>query len=744
MAEELLGYVDPLSVRAGEAVRIMVSTSSPTFEADVLRLIHADESLDGPGRRETRIETNIDGTHPGRLQETHPGSFGFADLNHKLVGAGAITTSCWICPSMPSRGWPQGVLCLQSNQGHLAISLDAEGRPQFRVRAGEQDSTLTHPLPLSAGSWHYLAASYDAGSGIAKLLALPFGDEFTSDRTVIGQGPPGVTACLADGLVLVAALSARPTDSIPTPSGLFNGRLSEPFLASRVLSDRELEISADDPKTVEAESLVAMWSLGRGERLHRAADMSGHGLDLKLVNHPDRGVRGPRWSGRECDPRLVPDEYLATHFHEDDLSDCRWSPDLRLTVPHSARSGFHAVRLRAGSLEDRIPFFVVAEQRSARSTGRPRAGFLVPTMTYVAYGNHIPDFEADTSRTSELPVVPGEFDRLLSSRPDLGRSTYERHIDGSGICYATWRRPLVNVRPNYRDPFTNAPRHLGADLYMVDWLEEKGFPYEVITDHQLHAEGRPVLDGFRTVITGSHPEYWTASMRQGLCEYLGRGGRLMYLGGNGFYWVTGVDPHDESVLEVRRGFAGTRFWSSHPGEVHLITTGELGGLWRHRGRPPNSLVGVGFSAMGWPRSGPGYVRCPDSFERRAAFVFEGIGADDVIGGFGLVMESAVGDEIDRYEADLDPPHETLLLATSAGRHSDFFHPVVEDLPYIAEPISGSTAATVRADMVLVIAANGSLAFSVGSMNWMGALSHNDYDNNVSRITENVLRRFLAD
>ena len=32
-------------------------------------------------------------------------------------------------------------------------------------------------------------------------------------------------------------------------------------------------------------------------------------------------------------------------------------------------------------------------------------------------------------------------------------------------------------------------------------------------------------------------------------------------------------------------------------------------------------------------------------------------------------------------------------------------------------------------------------FSVGSIAWTGSLSHNDYDNNVARLTTNVLRRF---
>ena len=38
--------------------------------------------------------------------------------------------------------------------------------------------------------------------------------------------------------------------------------------------------------------------------------------------------------------------------------------------------------------------------------------------------------------------------------------------------------------------------------------------------------------------------------------------------------------------------------------------------------------------------------------------------------------------------------------------------------------------------------NGGAVFSTGSIAWCGSLSHNDYDNNVSRITENVLRRFV--
>ena len=46
-------------------------------------------------------------------------------------------------------------------------------------------------------------------------------------------------------------------------------------------------------------------------------------------------------------------------------------------------------------------------------------------------------------------------------------------------------------------------------------------------------------------------------------------------------------------------------------------------------------------------------------------------------------------------------------------------------------------------MVYFETPNDGAVFSVGSINWQGSLSHNDYDNNVSRITENVLREFAS-
>jgi len=278
---------------------------------------------------------------------------------------------------------------------------------------------------------------------------------------------------------------------------------------------------------------------------------------------------------------------------------------------------------------------------------------------------------------------------------------------------------------------------------MIDWLDAKHCPYDVITDDDLHFDGQPLLANYKVILTGSHPEYWTSPMRNALEAYLYDGGRLMYLGGNGFYWVTGVDPQRPHVVEVRRGHAGTRSWESAPGEGFLSSTGEPGGLWRHRGLAPNTMAGVGFTSQGWDTRAPGYTRQPGSFDPRVAFIFEGIGPNETIGDFGLVMGGAAGDELDRLDYRLGSPRHTLLLATSSGRHSNYYLLAVEDMPSTSRDVGGTKHALIRADMVYFEMPKGGGVFSVGSIAWSGSLSHNNYDNNVSRITENVLRRFSS-
>ena len=105
---------------------------------------------------------------------------------------------------------------------------------------------------------------------------------------------------------------------------------------------------------------------------------------------------------------------------------------------------------------------------------------------------------------------------------------------------------------------------------------------------------------------------------------------------------------------------------------------------------------------------------------------------------------AAGSELDRADFALGTPPHTLVLASSFG-HSDAYQHVVEQMNTSngARP-GGTVNSLVRADMVFLEYPNGGAVFSTSSIAWCGSLSFNNYTNNVSRITENVVRRFASD
>ena len=66
----------------------------------------------------------------------------------------------------------------------------------------------------------------------------------------------------------------------------------------------------------------------------------------------------------------------------------------------------------------------------------------------------------------------------------------------------------------------------------------------------------------------------------------------------------------------------------------------------------------------------------------------------------------------------------------------------EEVRFLYPAMSGEDNNQVRADMTFYECPNGGAVFSTGSITWAASLSHNEYRNNVSRITRNVLERFL--
>ncbi len=739
----IVGYSDRLSVEPGEKVQVMVSCEMSEFRADLVKVAHGDPSPDGPGVKEETIPSPANGQYPGRRQEFPRGSYVLVPDSPAMKIERNFTLRAYIYPTTPNRG-VQGIVTKWSDDTGCGLFIDELGSLAVWLGDGSRAlEKISLGVPLFQGQWYVVAAVYDGSAGRVSLYQEAIGLWAQEDSSAAVHHKTRVSRIgTNDAPLVIAGYAVRERPGSFAISGHFNGKIEGPRLYDRALS-------LDEVFAKTREGLVASWDFGRDFSSAVVSDTSGNGQHGTAVNIPARAVTGHNWKGRETDFNRTPDEYAAVHFHEDDLEDAGWDVDFELTVPESTRSGVYALRLRAGDgpgSEEYLPLFVRPKKRTATSP----VLFLAPTNTYVAYANeHMAAHPTNRARYERLGrPVPEDYPALPQDKLAVEQqllSLYDRHVDDSGVCYSSRLRPILNMDPKYGliapDGHSFRARLLSADMHLLDWMEAQGFDYDVATDEDLHREGIDLLERYAVVVTGTHPEYWTEQMLDALEAYLSDTGRMMYLGGNGFYWVTSYDPERPHVIEVRR-WGGTGTWKAEPGEYRHSTTGEIGGLWRARGRAPQGLVGVGFTAQG---AGPGvpYHRGPESFGPGVDFIFEGVGDDEPIGDFGLVLGGAGGHEVDRADMALGTPSHALVLATASG-FSDMYQHCVEEVYTSDSKQGGTTNPDVHADMVYLKRASGGAVFSVGSITWCGALSHNGYDNNVSRITGNVLKRFSSE
>lgn len=706
MSSGLIGYTDRLSVRAGQNIGLKLSSASAsTFGLTLHRVLGCRWTHAGP---EPKLETLEPIAGKDRLSCTYQpipaGSYGIADAPPLTTGK-AFSFGLWV-QSTVKKPQRQSVFSLAGSGPALSLGLDDQRRP-IVTQGG--NLILTLDRPVTRGKWVALCCTVDANT-IRIALFRPGGVATTATAAFGRMGAPQTVV-----------FAARPDgDDIIER---FDGRLANPVIARVDCDTLGMALLAGPFGAAHLGSLVmANWDFSQAMATRTLVDTGPSRCDGELINRPARAVTGPFWDGSVFDWRQQPDHYSAIHFHSDDLDDCRWDDTLRLDIPRDWKAGLYVAEVKNEDGRDLIPFFVRAP------FGRiPTLLVLMPTFTYLSYGN-----ARAAMRGPGFGVATYPDEETLDSYRSLGKSQYDLHDDRSPVMYSSPRRPLLTFRFGVR------PWGLPVDAALLGFLEHMNLDYDIVTDGDLHQEGYRALYGYRCVLTGNHPEYHSAEMLNALQAYTQLGGRLIYLGGNGFYWRVSVCP-DTGTIEVRRAEDGTRAWIAAPGESHHAMDGGYGGLWRRLGRPPNELVDVGFAAQGdFEVSGHYRIR-GNARETSGGFLLKGVQGDS-FGDFGWLGGGAAGQEIDRADVSLGTSPDTVVLASSTG-HTPAMMRTIEEMLSTVPPFDDPKA---RADMTFRAIEGGGAVFSVGSMTWIAALDHNEYGNDVARITANAIHRFLDD
>jgi N,N-dimethylformamidase len=745
----ITGYCDRPNVAPGETLSFHIDCRArQKYQAALIRLVSDSDDPRGPGALTRRVPSNIDGIHDGFPQWTTTGSFvEVPDPEASLALAAGGTLHLFLYATTPDR--PQTVIGRWDEVTARGWALAIEdGFLTFTIGDGTARQRLASPKRLFPEVWYSVAVVLDL-SRLTLLLSQEtkvnrvnsrLGRVVALDSNAEASDALRVSPADSEAPLLIAAKVVERRDGRCLACGNFNGKIDSP----KVFGPVAVSVADLHAGGVPDAARLAHWDFShgitsRGIASDEATDISGNALHGRCINQPDRAMTGWNWDGHEEHFVHCSEQYGALWFHEDSLDDCRWQPSFHLRVPDGLPSGIYAVHLESEGEVDRVPFFVTPPRGMATA----KAALLIPTLSYLAYANALvmqssPVAQAIIGITTTLGAHDLE---LNENTAKYGLSTYEHHGDGRGVQYSSWRRPILPMRPHNRHEYGMAWA-FPADLQLVDWLEHQDVPYDVITDHDLHRDGAALLRRYNVVMTGNHPEYYTEAMLDAWEDYLAGGGRAMYLGANGFYWITSVHPDKPWLMEVRKGESGDQAWRARSGEYHHSTTGERGGLWRHRGRPPQKIFGTGYGSHGLDVS-TGYVQMPDTGDPRLAWLMRGIAGDEIIGDFGQVNGGAAGLEMDRIDYAQGTPPNAMLIACSLG-HSANAMLVPEELYFNRPGANGEEDASVRADLVYFTAGRGGAVFSTSSIAWCGSLAHNGYRNNVSTITRNVLERFAAD
>ena len=733
----LAAYADRLSVRPGETIGFHVASGvGEPVSARIVRVVSSDANPAGPGIRVEDVDARLETLAEPGPPEVPRGSYAVVDGVGRWFAGESFTLLCRLWPTLLD-GRRQALLArLDARQRRgFGLLVDEDGRLACVMGSGGAFQEIATSRPLKERRWQVAWLRFDAtGSELSAGHGRYGAEAGDSARSAVNDGV--TPEC--DGPLLMAALNHA------APAAHFNGKLERPLLYDRVLSDAEIAAAMRGEEPVGA---AACWDFAREVGGSRIVDVGPSRVHGRLVNAPARAMTGAAWTGREMCFRHAPDEYGAIHFHEDDVDDCRWPRLFAWTVPEGTRSSVYALMLRAGDAEENVPFHVVPPKGRAGAD----IAVLASTFTYTIYANHArpewdrdPEWQAAWRRQSAewggYPENPGDH-------REYGLSTYNFHTDGSGISIASWHRPMLTVRLGYLTyPYEelrgSGLRHFPADSHLNAWLEAKGHDYDIVTDWELHHEGADLLRRYRVVLTGSHPEYHTRETLDALEAYRDGGGRLCYLGGNGFYWKVALSPEKDGVIEIRRGEGGIRAWAAEPGEYYNQFDGEYGGLWRRNGRPPQHLCGVGFTAQG-NFLGSYYRKRAGADDPRVAWMFDGVD-DEIFGDHGLSGHGAAGFELDRADKRLGTPEHAVVVASSENHPPDAPWVLVpeEMLTHIVTWPGEPARDLIRADMTFFECPNGGAVFSTGSITFCGSLVTNDFDNDVSRLLGNVLGRFL--
>jgi N,N-dimethylformamidase beta subunit-like, C-terminal len=247
------------------------------------------------------------------------------------------------------------------------------------------------------------------------------------------------------------------------------------------------------------------------------------------------------------------------------------------------------------------------------------------------------------------------------------------------------RNPVEDICQITRDHLLVGERFVWA------WLERENYDYDLYSDIDLHSpeEFNSYIKKYKIIIISTHNEYWSYAMIDHLKEFIKSGGNVISLSGNTMFKEVTFPREDMIVLD--------------------------GAYFREQGFKEETVLGIAHDIRGFKTWAPYKVMKSDHWVFSGTDLKDG----DLLGKEGLNVSQEETTGASGWETDKifqDSPKNTILLAKGIN------------------PGEGG------ADISLYQDPGGGSVFAVGSITFGGSLL---VDDNISKITKNVVQRFLG-
>jgi hypothetical protein len=729
------GYVDSLGVRPGQVANFHVS-SPGAYTFSIVRLGRSKLIDPHATPDDDRQDVDLFGEWEHKESTAQTLSAGsYVYVGGPAIPSGPLTIGLWLrlwrLPTIDKVQWAWAGLVTDLDYPdacRFGLLVDHAGRLALYAGDGgvfrHEDLHVTDRIfvspepsqtgptpeksPLPLGTWVHVAAAISTDGVRVYLDGQPV---YTTDR-VSSMSEPGPASRLRVGATAEQGVAAD----------FLDGDIASPFVSGAALSDSTIGRIARDrgltPITeLVSEPLHAAWPLDE-ERGSTVRDASGSGRDGQIVQGATWQIGGPAFDASAAAPGYVPeDDHSRGHglrLSSDDVADCEWDVTDTWEVPEDAPSGLYAGRVRlVGQPADESLAIVFAVGRT-RPADADSVALLLSTNTWLAYGRR-------PTNDVRLKGLVGSF--------------YSDHENGRPFFHVSTLAPIPGADPygfESRRASRTAHSHLvRPERYAEAWLASEGYPYEPITDADLHADPG-LLSRFRVLVIVGHSEYWSDEARDGVDQFLRQGGRLLSMSGNSLYWRTTFDP-SMTVLESRKVVVGDDARWLTPadwGERWHSDDGREGGPFPFIGRPSHRVVGLDTQGMvddGTPTSFAAFTVLEPGH-----FLFDTpervpISADGTIGESNLNGPKASGYEFDvtarTFGLEDRLPEGMVLLASALGQRNIEW---------------GGQDRNQGAEIIYWRRPNGGEVVAAGSIGFTGALT---VDPGIQILMRNVMTHF---